>query len=253
MTTAVRRFNLLAIFLLCACSKSPREASLNIAAAGSLITAFDEIGEVFTEKTGVRVTISYASTGHLAQQIRNGGPFDLFAAADARHIDVLIDEGLLDGDTRMVYALGRLVLISTPGLDQQIHALEDLQRLDIDHFAIANPDHAPYGLAARNALESAGMWEQLSGSIVYGETVRQAEQLVETGNAQAGLVAASTVQGAAVNVIEISPDLYVPIEHVLAVHTASERRAYALQFVEFLRSEQGRRLLEGFELKPPKE
>jgi molybdate transport system substrate-binding protein len=253
MTTGVKNTLLLTVFMLCACSVSPKEPSLNIAAAGSLTTAFDEIGEAFSEATGVRVTISYASTGHLAQQILNGGPFDLFAAADARHVDALIEEGMLDGDTRTTYAFGRLVLITHPDLRWEVQSLDDLQQTDLDHFAIANPEHAPYGLAAKNALKAAGLWKRLSDRVVYGETVRQAEQLVETGNAQAGLVAASTIQGEALKVFEIPSDLYRPIEHTLAVHMDTPQRAYALLFIEFLESQEGGRLLESFQLFPPKE
>lgn len=255
MTIAVKKTFLLITVMLCACSAGPKEPSLSmsIAAAGSLTPAFDKIGEAFTEATGVRVTISYASTGHLAQQIRNGGPFDLYAAADARHVDALIEEGLLDGDTRTTYAFGRLVLVTHPGLGLDVRTLDDLRRIDLDHFAIANPDHAPYGLAAKNALKAAGLWEQLSDRVVHGETVRQAEQLVETGNAEAGLVAASTVQGEALKVVEIPSDLYRPIEHTLALHADTPQRAYALLFIEFLKSEEGRRLLESFQLDPPKE
>jgi molybdate transport system substrate-binding protein len=251
MALARKSLILLAMFLLCACTGARSEGTLNIAAAGSLTTVFDEISSAFLEKTGIPVTVSYASTGHLAQQIRNGGPFDIFTAADARHVDILIEQGFLDGTTRTVYAWGELVLIVRTDFEGELHGLEDLAALEIVHIAIANPEHAPYGLAAEQALKNAGVWTRIKDRMVYGETVRQAEQLVETGNAQAGLVAASTTQGAALIVHEIPDALYDPIQHTLAVHQESPHRGIALQFVQFLQSDQGRRLLEKYRLHPP--
>jgi molybdate transport system substrate-binding protein len=190
MAFARRCLSFLALFLLCACTGARSEGSLSIAAAGSLTTVFGEISSAFMEKTGNSVTVSYASTGHLAQQIRNGGPFDLFAAADARHVDMLIEEGFLDGSTRTVYAWGDLVLVIHSDFEGDVDEIEDMTIPEIEHIAIANPEHATYGLAAEQALKRAGVWNLIADRLVYGETVRQAEQLVETGNAQAGLVAA---------------------------------------------------------------
>jgi molybdate transport system substrate-binding protein len=251
MVLARRCICFLGLLLSCACTGARSDPSLKIAAAGSLTIVFGEVSEAFREETGIPVTVSYASTGHLAQQIRNGGPFDLFAAADARHIDMLIDEGFLDGNTRTVYALGELVLITQPNFEAEIHAIEDLTTNNLNHIAIANPEHAPYGLAAKQAMESAGVWTRIADRLVYGETVRQAEQLVETGNAQAGLVAASTVQGTALVVREIPTNLYDAIEHTLAVLRSAHHRQEALRFVEFLKSGEGRRLLEAYRLRPP--
>jgi molybdate transport system substrate-binding protein len=241
---------MLSMLVCSGCSSARDEAPLTIAAAASLTATFKDIGEAFTEETGIPVVFSFASTGHLAQQIRNGGPFDLFAAADAAHIDSLIEDGFLEAGTRTVFAHGRLVMLTDRSSAVEIEAIEDLFDPAVTRIAIANPDHAPYGLAARQALERTGLWLHLQPKIVYGETVRQAAQMVETGNVSVGLVALSSVTMEKENTIDIPADLYDPIEHVIAVHRGSARQAEAQRFIAFLSSPRGMAVLKtyGFEI-----
>ena len=131
-----------------------RPGTLTVAAALDLHFAFAEIGALFEEQTGVEVTFTFGASGNLAGQIENGAPVDLFAAADTSYVDRLIEAGALLPETRRVYALGHLVLASSIRAGAEADELTDLLDPAIVHVAIANPGHAPYGRAAREALET---------------------------------------------------------------------------------------------------
>ncbi len=242
------------IWTLAACSPSPDasgDEGLIVAAASSLTTPFDQVSQAFQAQSGTSVILSFGSTGHLAQQIRNGAPFDLFAAADALHVDQLIAEGLLVPETRTVYARGRLVLLVDTRQAPDVQSLRDLPGLQGARIALANPAHAPYGLAAQQALEEAGLWGSLQPDLVYAETVRQAAQMVASGNAAAGLVAASTVvEQEGLHAYAIPQAAYRPILHVAAVVVSSPHQGQAARFLAFLTSSEGQALLNAWGLDP---
>ncbi len=239
---------------LAACSSPPGTADdegLLVAAASSLTMPFELAGQAFQALSGTSVIISFGSTGQLAQQIRNGAPFDLFAAADARHIDQLIAEGLLLPETRTAFARGRLVLLVDARQAADVQSLQDLASLQGARIALANPAHAPYGLAARQALQEAGVWQSLQPNLVFAETVRQAAQMVASGNAAAGLVAAPTVvEQEGLHAYPIPHTAYAPILHVAAVVVSSPHREQAGRFLEFLSSSEGQALLNRWGLDP---
>ncbi len=226
--------------------------TLTVAAASDLHFAFAEIGALFEEQTGVKVTFTFGASGNLAGQIENGAPVDLFAAADTSYVDRLIEAGALLPETRRVYALGHLVLASSIRAGAEADELTDLLDPAIVHVAIANPGHAPYGRAAREALESAGLWEALQPKLVLGENVRQALQFIETGNAEAGLVPLSLADVADITYVAVDPSLYTPLEQALAVVAGSPNEADARRFAELVTGPEGRAVLEryGFGLPP---
>lgn len=166
-----------------------------VAAASDLQFAVEEIAAAFEAETGMRVRLSMGSTGNFARQIREGAPFEIFMAADEQFIAELHAEGLTrdEGD---LYAIGRIVimvphgspLVPDAGLD---NLAEMLAAGQITRFAIANPDHAPYGMRAREALIARGLWDDLQPFIVPGENVSQAAQFALSGNAEGGIIAYS--------------------------------------------------------------
>lgn len=166
-----------------------------IAAASDLQFAVTEIAEAFTAETGLQVRLSFGSTGNFARQIREGAPFEVFMAADESFVAALQDEGLTR-DAGDLYALGRIVvmvpnaspLVADGRLDTLARMLADGQ---ITRFAIANPDHAPYGMRAREALITKGIWNDLQPHLVLGENVSQAAQFALSGNAEGGIIAYS--------------------------------------------------------------
>src|SRR5579872_2776010 len=133
------------------------EAKLTVAAAANLTDVFGEVGPAFQAATGIPVIFSYGSTAELAQQIENGAPFDLFAAADTEHVDSLIASQKLTPGSRAIYALGQLALWIPNGEMNQVRELKDLAGPNIRFIAVAQPVLAPYGSAAVETLKNAGL------------------------------------------------------------------------------------------------
>ncbi len=166
-----------------------------IAAASDLQFAVTEIATSFTDETGMKVRLSYGSTGNFARQIREGAPFQIFMAADEAFIAELHSDGFTR-DAGDLYGLGRIVVKVPPGSiltpDGSLGSLRSaLAAGQITRFAIANPEHAPYGMRAQEALQHVGIWEDIQPHLVLGENVSQAAQFALSGNAEGGIIALS--------------------------------------------------------------
>ena len=171
-----------------------------VAAASSMQFAVAEIAKAFAAETGHELRLSFGSSGNFARQIRSGAPFELFIAADEDIILDLFKDGFTT-DEGVVYAVGRLVIVAAHGSpltpDGNLDTLAAmLGSGQITRFAIANPDHAPYGMRAREALQARGIWDALQPFLVRGENVTQAAQFALSGNAQGGITAYSLVLSA---------------------------------------------------------
>jgi molybdate transport system substrate-binding protein len=168
-----------------------------VAAASDLQFALEEIALAFTAATGERVRLVFGSSGNFARQIRQGAPFEIFFSADERYVEDLARDGHAR-DAGVLYGIGRLALIAPRGGALAPDAtLADLRRALRDgrlrKFAIANPEHAPYGRRAEEALRHAGLWDEIRPRLVLGENVSQAAQFALSGSAQGGIVAYSLV------------------------------------------------------------
>jgi molybdate transport system substrate-binding protein len=216
---------------------------LTVAAAANLTDVFSEVGRSFKAKTGVDVIFSYGPTAELAQQIENGAPFDLFAAADTEHVDSLVSVRKLTGDSRAVYALGQLALWIPNSEQNSIRELKDLAAPKIRYIAVAQPALAPYGKAAVEVLKNARLWEVLQPKIVYANSISMAKQLAASGNAEAAFAAYSLVLHDKGTVLKIDSSLYRPIEQALAIVASSGRIEEAKQFRSFLLGAEGRMIL----------
>jgi len=166
-----------------------------VAAASDLQFAVEEIAMAFQAKTGLRVRLSMGSTGNFARQIRAGAPYEIFMAADESFVSDLHRDGFTR-DEGVRYALGRIVVQVPKGSGLKPDgSLENLRQAlaegRITRFAIANPDHAPYGMRAREALQHAGLWDEIQPFLVLGENVSQAAQFALSGNAEGGIIALS--------------------------------------------------------------
>lgn len=221
-------------------AESPEE--ITISAAADLSSAFKEIGVMYEKETGVKVLLNFGSTGMLAQQIEGGAPVDLFAAANKSFIDDLEKKGLIFPETKRPYAIGRITL-ATPKGAAKLDSLKDLLRPEIKKIAIANPAHAPYGMAAKAALEKMGLWENVSVKMVFGENVRQALTYIETGSVDAAIVALSISIGPDVNFTLIPQELHPPLEQVLAVIKGGKNPKQAREFAEFINGPKGRPIM----------
>jgi len=221
-------------------------APVQVAAASDLTLAFEELGTLFEARTGQKATFSFAASGALAKQLSQGAPFDLFAAASSSFVDTTVQAGACDGTTKALYARGHLVAWSKAG-GPRLATLADLRRPDIQHIAIANPEHAPYGKAAREALTRGGIWNDIASKIVLAENVRQALQFAQTGNAEVAMVALSLVakeQSGSRLVVDSS--LHAPIEQTLVVCRHGKNQAGARAFAELVASAEGQALLERY-------
>ncbi len=224
---------------------------LIVATAASVSFALAEIAASFEEETGIGVTLSVGSTGTLAAQITHGAPFDLFFAASPRDMERLSRRGLLLEDSIEVYAGGTMALIVKEGSSANPSTLADLLAPEIKRIAIANPDHAPYGAAAVQALRSAGLFSALKGRLVYAENIRQALNFVKTGDAQAGIVALSVVVdpgggGRQVSYSMIPEHLHGPVNQTVAIVGSSSEAAAAADFIRYVKGPGGRAVLKRY-------
>jgi molybdate transport system substrate-binding protein len=196
MPPSLSRRHVLAMMAACALAAPPVLAQQDapvIAAASDLQFAVTEIAAAFAAETGMQVRLSFGSTGNFARQIRQGAPFAIFMAADEQFIFDLHADGFTR-DAGDLYGLGRIVIMVPDGsVLTADEALDDLAALltegRITRFAIANPDHAPYGMRAREALIARGIWDDLQPFMVLGENVSQAAQFALSGNAEGGIIA----------------------------------------------------------------
>ena len=228
-------------------------AQLTVFAASDLALAFAEILPGFERATGAEVTLVVSSTGTLAKQIEQGAPADVFFAANVAFIEDLARKGAVRADTQTIYARGRIVLATARGTGRTLARLEDLTRPEVRRIAIANPEHAPYGQAAREALVSLGLWESLRPKLVYGENVRQALQFLQSGAVEAAIVARAVADVPEIAYVMIDAALHRPIVQAAAVTTRSRRPYAARGFLAFVTGPEGRPIMEryGFELPPP--
>jgi molybdate transport system substrate-binding protein len=214
---------------------------LLIGAAADLQPLKNQLETAFLKSAGVRPVFTFAASGSLAQQIRNGAPYDIYLSANNSFVEQLEQSGHLLSGTIRVYAFGRIALWSKGG---RLHGLSDLVSSQVRHVAIANPVHAPYGAAAQAALRNQGLWEKLERKLVYGENVEQTFQYAVSGNADAAIVGWSLVfnKGG----ILLPASWHPRISQTGAVVKSSRHQELARKFLQFLTSQEGRAVLKQF-------
>jgi len=225
-------------------SGTPESAEkITVAAAANLTDVFAQVGSAFKAQRGIDVVFSFGATAELAQQIENGAPFDVFAAADTEHVDSLVASQKVKGDSRAIYARGQLALWIPGGDSNGDQDLKALAAPKIRFIAIAQPKLAPYGRAAVEALQKAHLWESLQHKIVYTNSISMAKQLAGTGNADAAFTAYSLVLHDRGTVMKVDPSLYQTIEQALAIVTSTSHLQESEQFRSFLLGPEGRAIL----------
>ena len=219
---------------------------ITIAAAADLKFALDEIVVLFGKAHPAdRVETIYGSSGKFQAQIRQGAPFDLYFSADIAYPRKLKEEGFAASEVQP-YAMGRIVLWS-PSRDAGRMTLAGLADSAIQKIAIANPKHAPYGKRAEEALKAAGVWEKVQAKLVYGENVAQAAQFVQTGNAQAGIIALSLALSPELAkhgcYALISDKLHQPLEQGFIVTKRAVGNSLAQAFARFMVGKEARAIM----------
>ncbi len=234
-------------------------ASPAIAAASDLQFALTQIAEEFELKTQQQLRLSFGSSGNFQRQILQGAPFELFLSADEAYVKALFNAGVTLDDG-LLYAYGRIVLI----LPHNANIRADAQMTDLGQaledgrlkrFAIANPEHAPYGRAARQALQRAGLWQHLKPHLVFGENAAQAARFATSGSTQGGIIPHSLARVQAVNqgtkVLLLPASLHDPLRQRMVLMRNAGPTAKA--FYLYIQSPEVRKILthHGFELRDP--
>ena len=231
-----------------ACSKkSPPAAgakTIRVAAASDLSRAFVEVGDAFTAKTGIKPVFDFGSSGLLAKQIEQGAPFYLFAAANKSFVDQVVKTGKCDGTTAQLYSRGRVVMWGKHDIPAK---LADLVDPKYKRIGLANPDHAPYGQAAVEAMQKAGIYDQVKDRLVLAENVQAAFTYAKEGSVDVAFIALAAAIGAdqkTYTAVEL--DLHAPLEQTLVVCGTGPEADAARKFAAFVVGDQGRATMERF-------
>ncbi len=229
-----------------------------VAAASNLKFAMDDIVRLFEKKKpDIKVETVYGSSGNFFNQIVNGAPFDLYFSADIKYPDELIKRGLSKEAT--VYAFGRMVVMAPVdfGIEIQKLGVKSLLHPAVKKIAIANPAHAPYGKAAVAFLKNQNIYGKLKEKLVLGENVSQAAQFVESGAAEAGIVALSLAIKAKefgrVSYLEIPAETYPTLEQRFTILTRTKKYSLVNEFSCFVQNKEGRGILMRYGFNVPEE
>jgi len=216
---------------------------LRIAAASDLQRVLPKVMERFSTGRKLTLRTTYDASGRLTEQIKAGAPFDLFLSANRSFVAELAKSSAILPETLHDYAVGSLVLCTTRSAEPLVQNLADLKKPEVKKIAIANPEYAPYGVAAKQALERAGLWSTLEPRIVRADSVRQAYFYVQNGDADAAFVSRSLVEGDALNIVPVDPSLHDPLIQSLGIPSTTKRRDDAAELARFILSEEGQSIL----------
>jgi molybdate transport system substrate-binding protein len=230
--------------------------SLSVAAAADLVYCLADLDAGFAKRhPEADVKVSTGSSGNFCAQIQNGAPFDVFLSADAGFPQTLAKAGLADADSLTIYAIGRIVLWTTKSDVDVTKGLAVTRADAVKKFAIANPAHAPYGRAAKAALEHAGLWSAAQPKLALGENIAQTAQFVQTGAADAGIVALSLVLSPALEKTgrwaEIPTDFYPKLEQAAILTTRGAKNPAARAYLTYLRSKEARAIFDRYGFRLP--
>src|ERR1039458_2079737 len=230
---------------------------ITVAAAADLNYALKDLASRFEKKNGGKITLSFGSAEILYSQIQGGPPYDLFFSADIAYPQKLASAGLVENSSQRTYAIGHLVLWVRNGssFDPQKLKMDLLLQSSVQRIAIANPAHAPYGRAAMAALEHFGLKDKVASKLVFGENISQAAQFVQSGNAQAGLIALSLAVSPAMKTSgrywELPTGSYPELQQGVAVLSASKHKPAAKAFLDYVLSAEGTAVLEQYGFRVP--
>ena len=248
MSMTVRPALALASCLLGMITPDADAESVTIAVASNFTNTLHNLVTRFEAESGQSVRVSSASTGMLYAQITNGAPFDVLLAADAERPRLLEAAGHGVAGSRFTYAIGHLVLWSRNPALTGADCREQLENLGQQRLAIANPDTAPYGAAARETLMGLDLWERVQGQLVVGRNIAQTLQYVASGNASLGFIAENQMLDQRLPKTSCSwpvpPELHDAIEQQAILLQRAAENSAAVDFLSFLRDAAGRTIIE---------
>jgi molybdate transport system substrate-binding protein len=238
------------LVVLGACSSSKQDSkaggpvTIRVAAASDLAKAFADVGAAYEKKSGNKLVFDFGSSGLLAKQIEQGAPFQLYAAANKAFVDQVVRARRCDAATLALYSRGRVVLWSKNGSPAK---LSDLTDPKYTRIGLANPDHAPYGKAAEQAMQKAGIYDAIKSRLVLAENVQAAMTYAEEGSVDVAFVALSLViANDAKGYLAVEPDLHAPLEQTLVVCGKGRETEAAKQLATFIVGDEGRAIMERY-------
>jgi molybdate transport system substrate-binding protein len=219
-----------------------------VAAASSLSNVFAEIGKAYEQaRPGTRVLFNFGASGQLLQQISRGAPVDVFASADTETMDRADQQRLIAGSSRVNFAANKLVLVLPGDSNLNISTLEELTDPQVQRIALGIPETVPVGRYAKGALERAGLWDGLKPKFIYTQNVRQSLDYVFRGEVDAGFV---YLTDAAISPVKLRIAMEVPVERPILYPIAAVKgwgnQNRALDFIAFVRSDSGQKILARF-------
>lgn len=222
-----------------------------VAVAANFAEVIQELKPVFERASGHKLESTTGSTGKLYAQIKEGAPFQILLSADTNTPERMEKEKIAVAGSHFTYAIGKLTLWSADKGRIGSDGAAALKAGDVGHIAIANPDLAPYGVAARETLQSLGLWDSLKAKIVMGQNIGQTHSMVATGNAQLGFVALSAVigspqEGAKGSRWDVPQNLFTPIRQDAVLLNAGSKNSAAIAFMAFLKSPEARAVIERY-------
>ncbi len=237
-----------AFVLFAACSSHADRHTVRVAAAADLAQALPAVARAFTQKTGITPLFDFQSSGVLAKQIEAGAPYALFAAASRTYVDQVIASGKCDASTAQSYSRGTLVVWTKSG---PAPTLADLADDRFKRIAIANPDHAPYGHAAVQALKKANLYDRVHERLVIAENVQTAMTFAQQGSADVAIVALALAIGdGSGGYTVVDPALYPPLDQALVVCGTGADAAAGLQLAQYIESAEGKAILARYGFTP---
>ena len=223
---------------------SKKATSVRVAAASDLAKAFNEVGVAFAKKSGTTPSFDFGSSGLFAKQIEQGAPFYLYAAANRSFVDQVVKTGKCDASTAQLYSRGRLVMW---GKNRTPAKIEDLADPAYKRIGIANPDHAPYGKAAVEAMLKAGIYDQVKDRLVLAENVLAAATYAKEGSVDVSFFALSlAIANSTGGYVQVEPDLHAPLEQTLVVCGKGPEADAARELARFVVSDEGRAIMEKY-------
>ncbi len=231
----------------CGSLSQNQDQKITIATAANMQFAMRKLATEFDKKTGIYCELIISSSGKLTTQIKEGAPYDLFVSADLNYPIEIYKMGMADS-TPITYAFGNLVLFT---LDDTKPTFEGLTKKEVQHIAMANPKTAPYGIAARETLESFNIYDNIKEKLVFGESISQVNQFIMSGSAEIGFTSLSTVLSPKMKKkgqwILIPDTAYSPISQALVILKRNDSTIQrSKQFVNFLFSNEGQKILSDF-------
>ncbi len=220
-------------------------AQTNVAVAANFTDAAKEIAAAFKQKTGHEAILSFGSSGQFYTQITQDAPFQIFLSADDERPAKLVTDGLAMGDSRFTYAIGKLLLWSKSA--NYVKGVETLKGAAFSKISIANPAAAPYGAAAIETMKALGVYDTLKSKIVEGNSIAQAFQFIDSGNAELGFIALSQVAGnTGGSRWLVDQKLYAPILQDAVLLRKGAGNEAATGFIAFLRGPEARAAIEKY-------